>query len=162
MSVSDHNSAFQVALNQRQQVLPIDGVINFRDLGGYQGHNGKRVRYERVYRSAQLSQITDLGAQQAASLGIKSIMDLRFEDEIARFPTVRNAFPNAEIVSWNDCQPQELDSSQPKPSVGKGSWRDSLDSHDPIQVREAMRINYPQKLYSHQHIYKDMLLLLWI
>jgi len=37
------------------------------------------------------------------------------------------------------------------------SWKESLNSNDPAQVREAMRINYPKKLYSHRLIYRAML-----
>lgn len=164
MPIIEPMTEFQVAIDQKHRVLPIDGVINFRDLGGYQTQDGNKVRYGRVYRSAQLSELTTLGAQQAASLGVKSVMDLRFDDEIARFPTVKQAFPQAEFVSWQDTQPKIRSShlanepiEQEKPSIGKGSWRDSLASNDPEQVREAMSINYPQKLYSHQHIYKNML-----
>jgi protein-tyrosine phosphatase len=159
MPISELSSNFQVAVDQQHRVLPIDGVINFRDLGGYQTQDGGKVRYGRVFRSAQLSGLTSQGVQQATSLGIKSIMDLRFDDEISRYPTVKQAFPLAEIVSWQDLQPvNNADPAAPKPSVGKGSWRESLDSNDPEQVREAMRVNYPQKLYSHRFIYKDMLM----
>lgn len=158
MPISEPITDFQAAIDQQHRVLPIDGVINFRDLGGYQTQDGGKVRYGRVFRSAQLSGLTPQGVQQATSLGIKSIMDLRFDDEILRFPTVKGAFPLAEIVSWQDLQPASKAAlTEPKPSVGKGSWRESLDSNDPEQVREAMRVNYPQKLYSHRYIYKDML-----
>lgn len=159
MSLPQSKSEFQDAIDQQSRVLPIDGVINFRDLGGYQTQDGEMLKYGFVYRSAQLSGLTPEGIEQMASLGVKSVMDLRFEDEIIRFPSVKKAFPNAEFVCWHDLQPTlEKNQNPAKPSVGKGSWRDSLDSHDPDQVREAMRINYPQKLYSHRYIYKDMLM----
>ena len=159
MPLSKSMSEFQVAIDQQHRVLPIDGVINFRDLGGYQTQGGEQFKYGLVYRSAQLSDLTAAGVKQVASLGVKSIMDLRFDDEILRFPSVKGAFPEAEFISWQDLQPALNNSqNQPQPSIGKGSWRDSLDSHDPEQVREAMRINYPQKLYSHRYIYKAMLM----
>jgi protein-tyrosine phosphatase len=151
---------FQAAVTQQHRILPIDGVINFRDLGGYQTDDGGTVRFGRVFRSAQLSGLTPLGSQQVASLAIESVADLRFDEEINLFPSVKSAFPKAEFVSWQDLQVEvnRTNVKQEKATLGKGSWRDSLDSHDPDQVREAMRLNYPQKLYSHQYIYKDMLL----
>lgn len=159
MPISEPINEFQAAIDQQHRVLPIDGVINFRDLGGYQTQDGNKVRYGRVFRSAQLDRLTSIGVEQAASLGIKSVMDFRFDDEILRFPTVKHAFPQAEFVSWQDLQPvSKVKPLEKKQSVGKGSWRESLDSNDPDQVREAMRINYPQKLYSHKHIYRDMLM----
>jgi len=140
---------------KNQRILEIDGVINFRDLGGYQTEDGRTVSWGRVYRSAQLDRMSDQGVKEMAALGIKTVVDLRFSEETKRYPTMLDAVPNADILCWHD----EFDGdSREKSDAIKRVWQQSLDSNDPAQVREAMRINYPKKLYSHRAIYKAMLI----
>ena len=138
-----------------QRVLTIDGTLNFRDLGGYVADTGQTVKWGLIYRSAQLNRLSEEGISSLAALGVKTVVDLRFSGESSTHPTVQKAVPNAEMLSWHD--EQELNGSDKSKNI-IGSWRDSLDSNDPAKVREAMRINYPQKLYSHKAIYRKMLL----
>jgi protein-tyrosine phosphatase len=139
----------------KQRVLSIEGTLNFRDLGGYINADGRSVKWGKLYRSAQLNRMSPKGIQDMAALGIQTVVDLRFTDESNKSPTIAEAVPNAEMLSWHS--EREHDSGQKSDHMIR-SWRDSLDSNDPAQVREAMRINYPQKLYTHRAIYKKMLL----
>lgn len=66
--------------------MPVPGTHNLRDLGGYRGYAGHRVRCHLLYRSDQLSQLTDEGLAQMQALGIKTIIDLRSEREIEKSP----------------------------------------------------------------------------
>lgn len=142
----------------RSRIVNIDGTLNFRDLGGYQTASGQTVKWGKMYRSAQLDRLSDSGIATLAELDIAVVVDLRFSDESNSYPTIKAAVPDAEMLSWHDelqsDQDQELDKSQ---TIRRG-WRESLDSNDPNQVREAMRVNYPVKLYSHRAIYRKMLL----
>jgi len=138
-----------------QRVLSIDGTLNFRDLGGYVAEAGRTVKWGLVYRSAQLNRLSQEGISTLAALGIKTVVDLRFSGESSTHPTNQTAVPDAEMLSWHE--EQELNGKDESKTI-IGSWRDSLDSNDPAKVREAMRINYPQKLYSHRAIYRKMLL----
>lgn len=140
---------------KNKRILEIDGVINFRDLGGYQTQDGRTVSWGKVYRSAQLDRISARGVSEMIALGIKTVIDLRFSEETKRYPTMLQAVPDADILSWHD----EFDGEKNEKSDAiKRSWQESLESNDPAQVREAMRVNYPRKLYSHSAIYKKMLL----
>ncbi|MFT6406601.1 MAG: protein-tyrosine phosphatase [Arenicella sp.] len=139
---------------KNQRILEIDGVINFRDLGGYQTKDGRTVSWSKVYRSAQLDRLSEQGIEDMAALGIRTVIDLRFSQETKRYPTMRLAVPEADILSWHD----EFDGGRHEKSEAiMRSWQQSLDSNDVAQVREAMRVNYPKKLYSHSAIYKKML-----
>ena len=142
------------------RVVDIDGTLNFRDLGGYVGEGGKTVHWGKVYRSAQLDRLTPQGIAQLKALEIKVVVDLRFSDESQRYPTNREAVPEADMLSWHDDTQFELngDDGLDREQAMKMSWRDSLESDDPGQVREAMRVNYPKKLYSHAAIYRSMIL----
>jgi len=139
---------------KHQRILDIEGVINFRDVGGYQTEDGRTVTWGKIFRSAQLDRMSAQGARDMAALGIKTVIDLRFSEETRRYPTMRHAVPDADILSWQD--EFEGDSNEKSDAI-KRSWQQSLDSNDSAQVREAMRINYPKKLYSHKAIYKKML-----
>ena len=143
-----------------QRLLNIEGVINFRDLGGYQNEQGQSVVWGHVFRSAQLDRLTPAGITQMAAMQFETVVDLRFTEETANYPTLLEAVPKAEILSWHDehtSSAVQADGSDRSLAM-KQSWRDSLDSNDPVVVREAMRSNYPKKLYSHRDIYRKMLL----
>lgn len=139
----------------QDRILDIDGTLNFRDLGGYQTEDGRTVQWGRMYRSAQLDRLSALGVEQTVALGIKTVVDLRFSHETAKYPTILAAVPNAQMLSWHQ---EQVGDSEKMSKDMQSSWRSSLDSHDPIKVREAMRTNYPQKLYSHAAIYRKMLI----
>jgi protein-tyrosine phosphatase len=98
--------------------------------------------------------MSDKGVNDLASLRLKTVVDLRFSEETKRYPTMLHAVPDAEIFSWHDALEGER---HVEGDAIKLSWRQSLESGDSAQVREAMRINYPKKLYSHQAIYKKIL-----
>ena len=144
-----------LSLTNHERTLKIEGVINFRDLGGYVTTDGRKVKWGQVYRSAQLDRLSDVGIKKMAEMDIQSVIDLRFSDETRRYPTIREAVPNAQISAWQDeLEPIETTGSDDI----QRSWKASLETNDPAQVREAMRVNYPKKLYSHRAIYRKMLL----
>ncbi|MEM7437790.1 MAG: tyrosine-protein phosphatase [Myxococcota bacterium] len=63
--------------------VPLSGQPNFRDLGGYQTADGRRVRWGAVYRSGELSQLTEEDLDALKSLGIKTVVDLRAPQEVS-------------------------------------------------------------------------------
>ena len=63
--------------------LEVEGVDNFRDIGGYQTESGKKVKYGKLYRSARLEDATDNGQRtMKVLLRIKSEIDLRRNEEM--------------------------------------------------------------------------------
>ena len=144
-----------LSLTNYERTLKIEGVINFRDLGGYVTTDGRKVKWGQVYRSAQLDRLSDKGIETMAKMGIRSVIDLRFSDETRRYPTIREAVPNAQISAWQD---ESETTETVKSNDIQRNWKESLETNDPAQVREAMRVNYPKKLYSHRVIYRKMLL----
>ena len=146
-----------------ERVLNIDGVINFRDLGGYKTEDGRIVKWGQLYRSAQLDRMSKQGVFDMAQMGIQVVVDLRFSDETHKYPTITSAVPDAEMLSWHKELNEAVEGSHKQDTNFKSndiqrSWKDSLDSNDPVKIRETMRVNYPKKLYSHQAIYRKMLL----
>ena len=65
----------------------LEGCLNLRDIGGYEGADGRRVRAGCVFRSDELHTLTDADLEVVAALGIRVVFDLRSIDE-------RTARPN--------------------------------------------------------------------
>lgn len=58
-------------------VIDLDGAANCRDLGGWAVASGGTVRRGSVYRATELHGLTDDGFAQLASLGLRTVFDLR-------------------------------------------------------------------------------------
>lgn len=69
-----------------QRILNVDGVPNFRSLGGYRTADGRWVKEGLLFRSAQWSGITTAGIATVTQLGIKTDIDLRTPSEDAAQP----------------------------------------------------------------------------
>ena len=68
------------------RILEVDGVVNFRDIGGYHTADGHRVRTGLIYRSGALGGITEKGMATLQGLGIKLVCDLRSDEEEVTAP----------------------------------------------------------------------------
>lgn len=68
--------------------LNLTGASNFRDLGGYAGQGGRRVRWRRLFRSDHLAALTPDDVAQLSGLGLARVCDLRGEAERASSPCV--------------------------------------------------------------------------
>ena len=66
--------------------IKLQGAANFRDLGGYLTQDGKQVKWGKMYRSADISKLTDADLKIVSSLNIKIICDLRGEKEVEAAP----------------------------------------------------------------------------
>lgn len=70
-------------LHHPDRVLPLQGATNFRDLGGYAGHQGRRVRWRRLFRSDHLGSLTAADKTTLAGLGLSKALDFRGQAESA-------------------------------------------------------------------------------
>lgn len=67
--------------------VPLEGASNLRDLGGWRTAEGRRVRRGVVFRSASLATLTDADVDTVATLGLRTVCDLRGEREAATAPS---------------------------------------------------------------------------
>jgi protein-tyrosine phosphatase len=70
----------------RARRLPLQGVVNFRDLGGYVMTDGRAVKWGQIFRSDALSELTDADLVVLGDLGLRTVCDLRAESERAHMP----------------------------------------------------------------------------
>ena len=64
-----------------QQFLPVRGIVNARDLGGYTVQDGKKVRNGVLLRAASLADATDDDIRYLSGLYLVKIIDFRKESE---------------------------------------------------------------------------------
>lgn len=86
--------AFQIkfddgeVLNFGHRILPIHGMYNFRDMGGYPTVDGKHVRWNLLYRGDHLNNLKPEGQNFLDNVQLKSIIDLRGDTEIIEYPNL--------------------------------------------------------------------------
>jgi protein tyrosine/serine phosphatase len=66
---------------QRSRELAWDGCLNVRDLGGHKTEDGGETRYGAVVRADSLHQLTEDGWQSVVDYGIRTVIDLRMDEE---------------------------------------------------------------------------------
>lgn len=77
--------------------VTMDSIQNVRDLGGYfNNHKTKMTRWGKIFRSGELNALNSRDSFRLNNLGIKTIIDLRGEDEIAIAP---GKYGKAKVIS---------------------------------------------------------------
>ncbi len=69
--------------------LELTGCFNFRDLGGYETADGRRIRWRTLFRADGLSRLDEADCAQLSELGLATVIDLRTlveADERGRLP----------------------------------------------------------------------------
>lgn len=69
-----------------ERTLPITGLNNFRDFGGYVAADGRRVKWGQFYRSNHLYALKPDAQAYISALNIKTIIDYRCSNEIKNSP----------------------------------------------------------------------------
>ena len=69
------------------RLVALDGVHNFRDLGGYVMGDGRMIGWGRLYRADGLYRLTDDDLELLDAIGIRTVVDLRSAGEIEHYGT---------------------------------------------------------------------------
>lgn len=77
-------------------------MFNFRDVGGYRGHDGRTVRWGRLYRSDSLHRVDRTDRAAFAALGVRTVIDLRRPSEVTRDGRV----PAYDGLSYRNIHPE--------------------------------------------------------
>lgn len=83
-------------LNAERRV-PLDGAVNFRDIGGYRTADGREVKWGKLFRSDGLSRLTKNDHQVMLHLNISRIIDFRTPSEVAQAP---DNLPDGEMIAY--------------------------------------------------------------
>lgn len=80
------NPAFSSQLHNQREI-DLKGTTNTRDIGGYQTADLRTLRSGQIIRSENLSRLTAADFQKLEELGLKTVIDLRTQQEHDRKPT---------------------------------------------------------------------------
>jgi len=89
LAISTMSVFAQVADSTKRKVY-LQGAANFRDVGGYKTTDGRQVKWGKIYRSADLSKLTDADLVQLKSRKIAYDVDLRGKQEAQDAPDKLN------------------------------------------------------------------------
>lgn len=70
--------------NKRE--LKIENGFNFRDVGGYENVRGAKVKWHKIIRGAFLSDLSTKDQQVLLDYGVRTIIDLRSDNEVKKYP----------------------------------------------------------------------------
>jgi len=66
--------------------VQLEGSVNFRDLGGYETIDGRRIKWGQVFRSDNLGRLTDRDVSFVQRMGIRMVCDFRTPAEVQKRP----------------------------------------------------------------------------
>ncbi|MEZ2440927.1 tyrosine-protein phosphatase [Chitinophaga sp. RCC_12] len=79
-------ATFAQLADSAQRVVRMQGAVNFRDVGGYKTTDGKEVVWGKVFRSADVSHLTDQDLTVLEQKHIHTVIDFRGIKEAAAAP----------------------------------------------------------------------------
>lgn len=121
----------------QDRVLPLVGVHNFRDYGGYSVAGGGRLKRGLLWRSGQHHGATESDLQQIAALNLASVFDLRSSKERTTHPCLRPEGFGAVVFYGEDPPPRVRDHSAPHVAAAQVPRQ-----RDAASTREGLRRNY--------------------
>ena len=80
-----------------QRHIRLQGARNLRDIGGYQTVDGRQTRWRVVLRSGCLDRLSLDGQNWLVNLGLRTVIDLRDNAELAEAPDV---FARSDLVRY--------------------------------------------------------------
>ncbi|NOD75974.1 tyrosine-protein phosphatase [Ruegeria sp. HKCCD4332] len=69
-----------------ERAVPLEGVLNTRDLGGLKTEDGRVVRAGQLIRSGEIDEISERSKQRLDDMGVSAIVDLRTTSEATAHP----------------------------------------------------------------------------
>jgi protein-tyrosine phosphatase len=74
-----------------ERLVRFDACFNFRDLGGYQTDDGRRVRWKTLYRADTLHRLDGSDLELLLQVGLRTVIDLRSHHELDYHGRFRHA-----------------------------------------------------------------------
>ena len=68
------------------RTLAWEGLLNVRDLGGHPTEDGGETRWGAIVRADNVRRLTDAGWEALVEYGVRTVVDLRFHEELAEDP----------------------------------------------------------------------------
>ncbi|MGC0414658.1 tyrosine-protein phosphatase [Embleya sp. AB8] len=126
--------------------IVLEGVRNFRDIGGLPTTDGRRIRPGRYFRSGHLAKPTAADRAIIAGLGIRLVVDLRSAADIdmdgadvlpagARWLNLSMSDPARHGTFWSDMRSADLDVLRERLGDGRAEQSIAADYRDQVVSR---------------------------
>ena len=117
----------------------LTGASNFRDLGGYETEDGMKLKRGLIYRSDNLSHLSEEDLQKINEIGIKTVCDFRSDIELDEFPSLfsEKTLPKLKHI--------------PIKTLGTRDLRELSIKDDVTSEEMAREMQHHYVLYVHQH-----------
>ena len=145
----DEEAALITLASVTQRLVPFSGVLNFRDLGGYETDDGRHTRWGRLFRSDAMHDLTEEDLEVFRGLGIACVVDLRSVSEVER--TGRGLLTYEPLHYVNSPVLTSLETDESRADIDEGymarRYLEYLDMGAPAFVRVIEEManveNYP-------------------
>ena len=127
------------------RVLPLEGGINFRDLGGYKTKDNRTIKWESIYRSGVMSNLTTADFEYLAKLNFQVVADLRNTEARTQKPALTEEWTR-DYIAW-DYKPGLIK------DLNKFAKRDDATLED---AKELMTYIYSNIPYQFKDIYAEV------
>ena len=115
-----------------------DGILNFRDFGGYENRYGRQLKPRRLFRSANFHRASEADLEHLAALDIGLRVDLRYLNERQRQP---NKWHDPHRTLFLELPDDDTDNPQIAPH--EMFIREEL--HAPEDARNYMKSSYERR-----------------
>ncbi len=124
-------------MHDPRRILNCPALLNARDLGGYPTADGATTRWRSLLRADDPVQLTSAGLQALRDLGLETVIDLRWPEEVAASP---NPLPphfrfrhisllTHSALAWGRLSGEQL----------KEDWKCAVLTHVRPQLREVLQ-----------------------
>ncbi|MGW2630359.1 tyrosine-protein phosphatase [Streptomyces chattanoogensis] len=126
----------------RRRHVEFERLHNFRDLGGYRSQDGRTVRWGRLYRSDSLSKLQGADWDRFLSLGVRTVIDLRYPWEIE----AKGRVPVTEGLAYLNLSVEHRPYDQAEIDPALDPWRYLADRYAEVardgaeELRQALEV----------------------
>ncbi|MCT3924054.1 tyrosine-protein phosphatase [Elizabethkingia anophelis] len=78
--------SFTTLIKAQEREILLQGTYNFRDIGGYHSKDGRKIKWQKIYRSAFLTGLTNEDIQILETRNVAKVIDFRGPKEIEYAP----------------------------------------------------------------------------
>jgi protein-tyrosine phosphatase len=124
-----------------ERLLAFPSLLNARDLGGYPTTDGSQTRWRSLLRSDDLAQLTPEGVQALAAYGVRTVVDLRWAEEIVLNPSpITRQAPQIRYVHISLLADSPARWRELSQSCEKEMWKCVVLEQVSAQLREVLQV----------------------
>ncbi|NWF25452.1 tyrosine-protein phosphatase [Streptomyces sp. PKU-EA00015] len=122
--------------------VTFERLHNFRDLGSYRAADGRTVKWRLLYRSDSLGKLAGADRERFRSLGIRTVIDLRYPWEI----DAKGRVPHGDVGAYHNLSVEHRPYDQADISPAVDPWRYLADRFAEValdgtdELRRALEI----------------------